>query len=507
MKLIDTSKQLLYCYDSGVFDLEKWKKYADDCVPGAKELCLEDLRETLAAGFSWEKDFLPVLNGVFECGEKREEALRSFYAVTENLDARLKKRFHKTVEADLILYLGLCCGAGWVTPVNGRESVLFGIEKIIELDWCGLDAMNGLVLHELGHIFHRQHGLWLPEPEANADRFIRRLFTEGVAMVFEQELAGGAEYYHQYDGEWKAWCDENAEHIKQSFFNDLSGMTNENQRYFGDWALFEGRGDTGYYLGARFVRFLMRRADLTELICFDLPEIKRGFDDFMLFKLGDDRPLHGNSEQNVIEKEQKAMLVSELKKETLTPELVDRLLFNGLEDGGESADCIMILGSGKAAKYRVPAAVAAYKSGRAPKLLLSGGVVRDFPEGRMNEAENMRLRALELGVSDDDIILETESQNTVENMLCSLLCLQRALLISRVKRVLLVTSAYHMRRSLAIARRLFPAHIEVLPCPANDTNTRRDNWMNNDAGRRRALDEAAKVIDGVRTELFPDFKI
>ena len=507
MNIIDTTPFMLSCFDSGAFSLAKWEDYMASHIPGAKKLCLDDMRETLAAGFSWEKDFLPVLNGVFENAEKREEALRSFYAVTENLDARLKKRFHKTVDADLILYLGLGNGAGWVTPVDGRESVLFGIEKIVELDWCSLDAMNGLILHELGHLYHRQHGNWLNKPESGADSFILQLFTEGIAMVFEQELAGGAEYYHQYDGEWKAWCDENAEHIKQSFFNDLSGMTNENQRYFGDWARFEGRGDTGYYLGARFVRFLMRRAEFDELVCFELPDIKRGFEEFMLFKLGGDRPLHGNSEQNVIEKERKAMLVSELKKETLTPELVDRLLFNGLEDGGESADCIMILGSGKAAKYRVPAAVAAYKSGRAPKLLLSGGVVRDFPEGRMNEAENMRLRALELGVSDDDIILETESQNTVENMLCSMLCLQRALLISRVKRVLLVTSAYHMRRSLAIARCLFPAHIEVLPCPANDTNTRRDNWMNNDAGRRRALDEAAKVIDGVRTELFPDFKI
>ncbi|MBR5949012.1 MAG: hypothetical protein IKZ82_10295 [Clostridia bacterium] len=285
MKLIDTSRELLSCYGSNGFDLEKWESYMDSCVPGAKELCLCDMRETLAAGFSWEKDFLPVLNGVFESDEKREAALRSFYAVTENLDERLKNRFGKTVSADLILYLGLCNGAGWVTPVNGRESVLFGIEKIMELDWCSLDAMNGLVLHELGHIFHRQHGLWLPTPEANADRFIRQLFCEGVAMVFEQELAGGAEYYHQYDSEWKTWCDKNAEHIKQSFFNDLSGMTSENQRYFGDWMLFEGRGDTGYYLGARFVRFLMRRADLTELVCFELSEIKRGFDEFMRERL------------------------------------------------------------------------------------------------------------------------------------------------------------------------------------------------------------------------------
>ena len=42
-------------------------------------------------------------------------------------------------------------------------------------------------------------------------------------------------------------------------------------------------------------------------------------------------------------KEDKRMLVSELTLETLTDGVLDRLLFNGLEDGGEKADCIIVL--------------------------------------------------------------------------------------------------------------------------------------------------------------------
>lgn len=201
------------------------------------------------------------------------------------------------------------------------------------------------------------------------------------------------------------------------------------------------------------------------------------------------------------------MLVSEIKKHRLTDDLVDRLLFRNLDDTGEHADCILVLGSTKASQYRIPVAVQAYRNHRAGKIILSGGKVKEFPEGRMSEAEHMRLHALAQGVRPEDVLAETNSQNTIENMFASLLELQRAFCIDRVKKVLLVTTMYHMRRSLALASYLFPAHIGVLPCPADDTNTRRDNWMKNEKGRKRALEEVDKIVQCVENGLFPDFEI
>lgn len=119
----------------------------------------------------------------------------------------------------------------------------------------------------------------------------------------------------------------------------------------------------------------------------------------------------------------------------------------------------------------------------------------------------MRQAALALGVADEDILLENASQNTVENILFALIELQRFFWLNRVHRVLLVTTAYHMRRSLATARYLFPEHITVIPCPANDTNTRRDNWMNTPEGIRRATDEAMNILRCVRNGVIPDFEI
>ena len=201
------------------------------------------------------------------------------------------------------------------------------------------------------------------------------------------------------------------------------------------------------------------------------------------------------------------MLVSRITEENLTFDVVDRLLFQGLDDTGEKADCIIVLGSIKAAKYRIPVAVDLYKAGRANKIMVCGGKLRDFPGGKHSEAEHMRQAALELGVAEADILLENASLNTVENIRFGLAELQQALGLNHVNRVLLVTTAYHMRRSLAIARHLFPEHISIVPCPANDTNTRRENWMKTPVGIERAKSEAMRIISYVINGIIPDFEI
>ena len=43
------------------------------------------------------------------------------------------------------------------------------------------------------------------------------------------------------------------------------------------------------------------------------------------------------------------MRVSKITREDLTNDVVDRLLFEGLHDPGASVDCIIVLGSVKAA--------------------------------------------------------------------------------------------------------------------------------------------------------------
>lgn len=201
------------------------------------------------------------------------------------------------------------------------------------------------------------------------------------------------------------------------------------------------------------------------------------------------------------------MWVSKITKENLTNDVIDRLLFEGLHDNGVSVDCIIVLGSKKAAKYRVPVAAEAFFAGRSEKLMLCGGKTRDFSGESMTEAENMYQKAVELGVPEASIIVEKNSQNTIENILCSLLELQRSMWLNQIKSVLLVTTTYHMRRSLHTAKYLYPSHISVYPCPADDTTTKRDNWMNTPEGIDRANKEAWNLVRCVNNGVIPDFEI
>ena len=277
MNIIDATKGLYSAYDSGKFDFEKWEKYADTWIPGVKEICLADnLRAWKDTGYSWENDYLPVLNAVIANPAAIEETVSLFKLITEHLEEKIFARFKKTVDADVVLYLGLCNGAGWVTEVNGRTTVLLGIEKIIELNWFNEDDMNGLIIHEMGHVYQAQHGL-IKISIPNPDYFLWQLFTEGVAMVFEQEIVGNPYYFHQDKNGWKEWCDRNEELILKAFSEDLGTMTSETQRYFGDWVRFEGHGDTGYYLGAKFVRYLLRFDSFDEVIKYDIERVKEEF--------------------------------------------------------------------------------------------------------------------------------------------------------------------------------------------------------------------------------------
>lgn len=201
------------------------------------------------------------------------------------------------------------------------------------------------------------------------------------------------------------------------------------------------------------------------------------------------------------------MWVSKITTEDLTNDVIDRLLFEGLHDTGVAVDCIIVLGSIKAAIYRVPVAAKAFFSGRSEKILLSGGKIRTFSNQRMAEAEHMYQKALELGVPETSLIVEKSSQNTIENILCSLLELQRSMQLNQIKSVLLVTTTYHMRRSLQIANYLFPSHISVYPCPADDTTTKRDNWMNSTEGIDRAKQEALNIVRCVNNGVIPDFEL
>lgn len=275
MIITDTFERIPALFDGGQFCMEKWEAYAASIHPELARLCREDVRECLATGqVSWEADYLPVLNAVITDPEKRERAHESFLAAVNGLEEKITAAFGRAPDVEIIFYVGLCCGAGWVTELGGKTVVLLGLEKIMELSWHNQDSMLGLIYHELGHVYQAQFGVLERELPEDRQSFLWQLFTEGIAMVFEQEAAGTPGVFHQYDGAWKTWCDEHFDQIRRDFDADLSAMTFANQRWFGDWVEYLGRGDVGYYLGCRFVRFILEQYAFDSILSFEIDQVE-----------------------------------------------------------------------------------------------------------------------------------------------------------------------------------------------------------------------------------------
>ena len=85
------------------------------------------------------------------------------------------------------------------------------------------------------------------------------------------------------------------------------------------------------------------------------------------------------------------------------------------------------------------------KAEKAPLLVLTGGVISSLSGTALPEAERLRTLAGELGVRDESLLLESDSRNTHENAVCT----ARLLRERKLTRILLVTSASHMSRSVA----------------------------------------------------------
>lgn len=282
MKIINTLNKISDIYSNGSFDINKWNSYIENINPNLKQLCLNDMNETISTGLvTFEKDYLPILNNVINDEKSRNEAIISFEEVTNNLTDKIISKFGKIIDVEIILYLGLCNGAGWVVTLDNKTYCLLGIEKIMELKWCDIDLMTGLIYHELGHVYQNQYGVLERIFENNRHQFLWQLFTEGIAMYFEQALVDNFSYYHQDKNGWKLWCDNNLKQILKDFNNDLNIMTFDNQRYFGDWVKYNNHSDVGYYLGTKFVQYICMNNNFDDILSFDIKQVEILFSNFL----------------------------------------------------------------------------------------------------------------------------------------------------------------------------------------------------------------------------------
>ena len=280
IKIIDTFAQINDLFEDGKFILDKWKTYMNSIYGNAANLVINDMKECFGSGdYVYEKDILPIITAVYKHADL-EILHSSFCKVTEGLNKKVNDCFGNEVDIDIVLYVGPCNGAGWVTNIDGRDVILLGVEKILELNWVDEAFMCGLIYHELGHVYHTQYGDFEQQSDISEQNFVWQLFTEGIAMYFEQILVNDFNYYHQDKNGWLEWCDNHLGEILADFYNDLETMTKCNQRYFGDWVSYNGRGDVGYYLGTKFVQRLNEKYSFEELINLKIDRVHQEFISF-----------------------------------------------------------------------------------------------------------------------------------------------------------------------------------------------------------------------------------
>jgi len=196
------------------------------------------------------------------------------------------------------------------------------------------------------------------------------------------------------------------------------------------------------------------------------------------------------------------MLISKLNPEELTPEQLVTILYPG--DPKESelyGDCIMVFGNGNL--DRAKKAIELYHEGKAPLILFSGG--DKWGERDEIEAISMKRFAITQGVPEKAIVIETVSNHTKENVLASILVLDRALGLHRIKRIIAVSDAGHLRRCLLTLRTYMPNWIEFIMIGTGTVPP--PNWWEIKPIRERAKKEIHSLIKYINEGQIEDSEI
>jgi uncharacterized SAM-binding protein YcdF (DUF218 family) len=179
--------------------------------------------------------------------------------------------------------------------------------------------------------------------------------------------------------------------------------------------------------------------------------------------------------------------------------LTRSLEFQNLPITIAAADAIVVLGGGtkspqsprplpevSEAGDRLIYAAKLYKDGKAPKIILSGGRVT-WKDETGSESSDMAILLDLLGVPPSAILEDPTSLNTRQNAIN----VQQIVDREQFQKLILVTSATHMPRSLAIFRRL---GMDIAPAPPDFYTTQADQRANPQGRLLSLLPDAENLL-------------
>jgi uncharacterized SAM-binding protein YcdF (DUF218 family) len=168
-----------------------------------------------------------------------------------------------------------------------------------------------------------------------------------------------------------------------------------------------------------------------------------------------------------------------------------------VEETPQPSDAIVPLGGDNAEADRAQRAAELYKQGWAPTVVASGRILRNYTSDADLTERDLRER----GVPTEHIMRLTHYAN---DTLQELIVIERTAAANHWKKLLIVTSNYHTRRTRMLARALFPAEFEVRVISAPDVDYDPDHWWQHRKSQKIFLHELVGYIVGeweVRREL------
>ncbi len=139
-------------------------------------------------------------------------------------------------------------------------------------------------------------------------------------------------------------------------------------------------------------------------------------------------------------------------------------------------DAVVVLAGGRG---RVEEGVRLYREGKGERLFLIGVDPSVRKSDLFKEESGKR--------NGDQVYLEKASRNTLENAIFA-----RELIVKEnVRSMQLITSRYHMKRSLLIFRNILPKDIAIYPHPVTNKSST-DPWWSNSGSMRLLFSEFYK---------------
>ena len=213
---------------------------------------------------------------------------------------------------------------------------------------------------------------------------------------------------------------------------------------------------------------------------------------------------------------------------------IEEILFKGIKDTKASCKYGILLGISRKTEAiaRAKEAAKIYKEGRIEKILITGGKngissigknqtplkinlnnqsISEIFADEYSEGYRMKLilhdfarKELKIEIPDEDIILDEESNNTIENMNFAKKTFSD---LSAGDSVIIITTGYHMRRAIGTAMKHLSDKINYCPVIPQTGYFEKDNYYKTSLGYLLASFDANRCIEQARNGTIADIEI